>query len=116
MIIAKPICGDVYLVDLGPTIGGEQAKNRPCIVLSANTFNQGTSRLVIVVPLTTKNKNNPLHISVTPAEGGLKTESFALCDQIKSISLLHLSNRIGSVCERTLKSLEYALKTLLDFE
>ncbi len=112
----RPVRGDVWFADLDPTTGREQAKKRPCIVLSADDFNQGRAGLLIVVPLTTRDRKNPLHIPVTPPEGGIKTPSYALCEQIRAISHLRLSNhRIGFVSDRTLKLLEFTIKTLLDF-
>ena len=66
----KPFRGEVWFADLDPMRGREQAKKRPCIVISANDFNQGYAGLCIVVPLTTKNRRNPLHVPLLPPEEG----------------------------------------------
>ncbi|MBM3300657.1 MAG: type II toxin-antitoxin system PemK/MazF family toxin, partial [Deltaproteobacteria bacterium] len=44
--------GDVYLVDLTPTRGGEIQKTRPCVVVSPDELNAHL-RTFIVAPLTT---------------------------------------------------------------
>lgn len=115
-MIHRPMRGDVWIANLDPVQGREQAKKRPCIILSANTFNQGSSDLVIAVPLTTKDRKNPWHISITPPEGGVVAESYALCEQIRVLSLNRLANHtIGKVSDQTLWAIEYTIKALLDF-
>jgi mRNA interferase MazF len=114
MIMSKPLRGEVWLVDLNPTIGKELSKKRPCLVLSANSFNQGPAELLIIVPLTSKQKNNPLHISLQPPEGGVSTASFILPEHIRSLSSERFANRLGKVHEETLGKVEYVLQVLLD--
>jgi mRNA interferase MazF len=45
--------GDIFEVRLNPTEGHEQAKVRPCVVISNDRIN-GSGDVVIIVPLTTK--------------------------------------------------------------
>lgn len=113
----KPSRGEIWLVNLDPTTGHEQAKRRPCLILSTNQFNHGASGLAIVVPLTSKNKQNPLHILVNPPDGGLSVSSFLLPEQIRAVSLERFSgNSLGKVNQLTLQILEDMLKDLLEFE
>lgn len=117
-MIQRKICrGEIWLVDLDPIVGREQAKRRPCLVLSADSFNQGYSGLCIVVPLTSKDKNNPLHVTVLPDEGGIVVKSFILCEQVRAVSHDRLSSHpLGFVQEKTLMRVEFILKTLLVFK
>ena len=46
--------GSIWLVDPDPTIGHEQGKKRPCLILSANEYHQGSSKLAIIAPITSK--------------------------------------------------------------
>lgn len=62
--------GDVWLADLSPTIGREQAGLRPVLVISSDFFNQGFAELVFAVPVTSKNKSIRSHIAVAPPEAG----------------------------------------------
>ncbi len=106
--------GQVWYVKLDPTIGHEQAKTRPCLIISNDYFNQGRSGLVVVVPITSTNRKNPLHIEVNPPEGALFNTSYILCDQIRTISTKRLSKVLGMVSAETLYKIEYVLKVLLD--
>lgn len=111
----KPSRGEIWFVNLNPTIGHEQAKTRPCLIISDDTFNHGYAHLHIVLPITSKNKNNPLHIPIPPQEGGLEKESFILCDQIRTVSRQRFIGRsFGNVSDETLESVEDRVKILLN--
>lgn len=108
--------GDIWFVQLDTVIGREQAKKRPCLILSANNFNQNRSELAIVVPLTSKNKHMRIHLPIYSPEGGLIVPSFIMCEQIRSVSAERFSgSAIGRVDSGTLKVAEQIIKILLDF-
>jgi mRNA interferase MazF len=44
--------GEVWIIDLNPTIGSEQQKERPCLVISSNGLNAADLR--VIVPLSTR--------------------------------------------------------------
>jgi mRNA interferase MazF len=71
----------------------------------------------MTVPLTSKvakSKNIPAHIRVDPPEGGLKTPSVILCDQLRAISKDRLSKAPwGTVSAATLADVDKALRVLL---
>lgn len=95
--------GEIWLFDPDPTIGNEIGKKiRPCLIVSSNIWNKIRSGLVIIVPLTSVSKDILTHIRIDPPEGGLKTTSFALCEQIRSISKERLKKRLGIVQSRTI--------------
>ena len=111
----SPSRGEVWYVDLDPTVGHEQAKRRPCLVISNNAFNQDDSGLFVIVPLTSKTKNNPFHIPVKTSESGLRKPSFILCDQIRTVSEDRFDGAcLGLVNQNILNRVEYALKILLE--
>jgi mRNA interferase MazF len=90
--------GEVWLVGLDPTIGHEQKKTRPAVVVSANTLNGSAAEMVVVVPLTkTPRSGIPLNIEVRPPEGGLQATSYAMPEQIRSVSTLRLLKRLGRI-------------------
>jgi mRNA interferase MazF len=90
--------GDVWLFDPEPTRGREIGKKlRPAIIISNNIFNNGPSGLLIIVPLTSKDKNIPCHISIIPKDGGVKEHCFAMCEQIRSISKERLITKWGVI-------------------
>jgi mRNA interferase MazF len=115
--MADPNHGEIWLADLGTGSGHEQSGQRPVLVVSDDAFNAGLSGLVMIVPLTSKlakSKNIPAHIRIDPPEGGLKTPSVILCDQLRTISKDRLGNAPwGTVSDATLAELENALRLLL---
>ena len=78
MMPAQPSRGQIWLADLNPTRGHEQAGQRPVLIVSTNVFNHGPADLVFVLPLTRTQRGIPLHIPVDPPEGGLTARSYVL--------------------------------------
>lgn len=113
MSFLQPSRGDVWEVSLDPTIGREQTGTRPALVLSIDKFNHGPAELVIVLPISSKNKNQPLHVAVTPPEGGLSLPSFIKCEDIRSVSRQRLKQFCGIVTAQTLAEVEKRMRILL---
>ncbi|MBI3184431.1 MAG: type II toxin-antitoxin system PemK/MazF family toxin [Myxococcales bacterium] len=108
-----PARGEIWLADLNPTRGHEQAGQRPVLVLSEDAFNAGPADLAIVVPLTSTLRPIPSHVRLSPPEGGVKVPSAALCEAIRSISKQRLVRRWGVVSPATMREVEDALRILL---
>ena len=108
-----PYRGEIWLADLNPIRGHEQAGRRPVLVLSEDIFNQGPADLVIALPLTSTHRGVPSHVPITPPEGGLKTPSVILCDAIRSIAKERLLRRWGAVSTATLEGVEDRVRFLL---
>ena len=112
-----PQRGEVWCVDLDPARGHEQGRKRPAVIVSDDQFNNGPAGLLVVVPLTTKERERiPLRFRIEPPEGGLTQTSFALCEMVRSISKERLvgSSPLGKISERSLSAIAYRLRTLLD--
>ena len=75
-----PRAGDIVWLDFDPQVGREQAKRRPALVVTEQSYNRA-SGLVIVCPLTSRRKPYPfaLHASIDKVEGAV------LVDHIKSM-------------------------------
>src|SRR5262245_10015011 len=114
-----PIRGEIWLADMGTGRGKEEVGKRPVIGVIDDAVNAGLAGLVMTVPLTSKvakSKNIPAHIRVDPPEGGLKTPSVILCDQLRTISKDRLGKAPwGAVSDATLAEVEKALRVLLGF-
>ncbi len=108
-----PLRGEVWLLNLDPTLGHEQAGTRPALVVSADIFNAGPAGLVIVCPITSKSKGIRFHVPVTPPEGGLSTLSFVKCEDVRSVSDARLIRRLGLVQNSTMALVEDILRTLM---
>lgn len=109
-----PSRGEVWTVNLNPVRGHEQAGYRPGLVVSVDTFNHGPAGLIVIIPITTKEKGIPFHVTINPPEGGVSKKSFVKCEDIRSVSTERLSKCLGTVSPGTLKAIEDRLKILLD--
>ena len=111
--MTRIIRGEVWLADLNPVRGHEQAGKRPCLVISVDLFNQGASGLAVVLPITSKAKGIPFHVEINPPDGGLKVKSFVKCEDVRSISTERLEKRWGVVSLETLVQIEDRLRILM---
>jgi mRNA interferase MazF len=112
-----PDRGEIWLADFERVRGHEQGRQRPALIVSNNQFNNGPAGLIVVVPFTTRERQRlPMRVRVDPPEGGLRETSWALCEAIRSISTDRLveDHAWGAVSARTLASIEYRVRTLLD--
>lgn len=99
----NPIQGDIWLFDPDPIKGKEFGKKiRPCLIVSNNFFNEGSSGLVIVIPITNAFKGIPSHVGINPPEGGLDVPSYAICEQVRCISKERLIKKIGSIKSKSI--------------
>lgn len=108
-----PARGEIWLAELDPTRGREQAGRRPVLVTSDDIYNQGPTELIVSLPITSTLRGVPIHIRIRPPEGGLRTESVVLCDQIRCLAQERFVHRIGQVSEATMMLVEDSLRALL---
>jgi mRNA interferase MazF len=106
--------GDIWFTDLDPTVGHEQAGQRPVLVVSPDQFNQSSLRLVLVLPITTNLRPLPSHALISPPEGGLKRPSMILCEAIRSISHDRLQRRLGIAAPATMAAVQDRLRILMN--
>ncbi len=114
MSAAEPSRGDVWSINLDPTLGREQSGTRPGLVISVNKFNHGPADLVIILPITSKDKKQPIHVPVKPPEGGLSAPSFIKCEDIRSIAKQRLEQFYGRVSAETLAEVDKRVRILLN--
>ncbi|APW64008.1 type II toxin-antitoxin system PemK/MazF family toxin [Paludisphaera borealis] len=105
--------GDLWYADLNPVRGHEQGGARPVLIVSVDSFHQGRSGLVWVLPITSVEKKIRSRIALSVGEGGLSLPSFVICEAIRSISIDRLDRRLGTASTETLAKVENWVKTLL---
>ena len=96
--------GEIWLVNLDPTIGSEIKKTRPCVVVSPEEMHNYL-RTVLVAPMTTASREAPFRIGVT--HGGRK--GLILLDQVRAVDKTRLGRKLGAVSAKTLAA---TLRTL----
>lgn len=106
--------GEVWMVDLDPIKGREQAGKRPALIVSAESFNTSGLELVIVCPITTKYKGFPTHVPVLRGNGGLAQDSYVKTEDIRSISTQRLERRLGTVERQTMSKVASILQKILN--
>ncbi len=102
-----PKKGDVWLADMNPVRGSEQAGKRPVVILQNDTINKFTTTL-LAIPMTTNLRRAalPSCLKVARGEGSLTHDSVALCHQLRVLDKTRLSRKLGSVSPQTFETLE----------
>lgn len=108
-----PRRGDIWLVDLNPVRGHEQAGVRPALIVSVDAWNAGPAGLVVGLPLTRTHRGIPSHIPVLPPEGGLRSPSYIKCEDVRSLARVCLIERWGAVSAATMGQVKDWLRVLL---
>jgi len=104
--------GEIWQINLDPTIGSEMKKIRPCIILNNDTV--GKLALKVIAPLTDFKEHYrviPWMVVLEPdLKNGLKKISAIDLFQVRSLSQKRLIKKIGFVE----KDVIYACKESLD--
>jgi mRNA interferase MazF len=105
--------GEVWLVDLDPIEGREQAGRRPALVVSVDVFNASPADLVSVLPITSKPRALRTRIEIAPPEGGLTLTSYVIGEQLRTISTRRLIKPMGTVSAATMTKVADVVRMLL---
>jgi len=97
--VVAPARGDIYLVNLDPTVGREIRKTRPCVVVSPDELNAHLATF-IVAPLTTGSHRYPFRI---PCKVAGKAGHIVL-DQLRTVDRRRLVRRLGRLSAGALTS------------
>ena len=84
--------GEVYWVNLDPTIGAEIKKTRPALIVSPDDLNAALPR-VIIAPLTSKGQ--PL--GCRPKVKFAGKPAYILLDQLRSLDKQRLAGKMGKI-------------------
>ncbi len=99
--------GEVWLADLNPTQGSEQAGIRPVIIFQSDIVSQ-FSATVIAIPLTANQRRAslPICLLIRQGDGGLAQDSVALCFQMRVLDKTRLIRQLGQLNPETITHLE----------
>ena len=110
--------GQIYWVNLDPTIGDEIKKRRPVVVL--NGGHDKHLKLAIVVPVTAWSsywEKNPFFVSLEPnTKNGLRKKSVVDCFQIRAISHNRFVDKIGELSNDETVRIKRSITLILDIE
>jgi mRNA interferase MazF len=99
--------GEIWLANLNPTRGSEQAGIRPVLIFQTDLLNRFTTT-VLTIPLTTnlRRASLPSCVSISSGEGGLVSDSVALCHQLRVLDKSRLQRKLGTVSQQILSAIE----------
>lgn len=84
--------GEVYWVELDPTVGSEIKKTRPCLIISPDDMNAVLPR-AIIAPITSKGQA----LGCRPELTFNGKKSRILLDQIRTVDKRRLKNKMGEI-------------------
>lgn len=99
--------GEVYLVELKPTRGGEIRKTRPCVVVSPDELNAYWQTL-LVAPMTTGGHPYPFRVPCRFA----RRRGQVVLDQLRSVDRERFQRRLGRLAPTTVTQALGVLKEM----
>lgn len=110
--------GEIYWVNLDPTMGDKIKKKRLVTILNAGHHRY--LKLAIVVPVTAWSppwEKNPFFISLEPnSTNRLEKKSVVDCFQIRAISHKRFMEKIGDISTNKIHLIKKAIALILDIE
>ncbi len=108
--------GEIWEIDLSPTIGAEIKKKRPAVIVNDDAI--GILPLKVIVPITAwkdRYQGAIWMVRIKPDnENKLKKLSAADAFQIRSISKKRFLKKTGSVSSRALDEIKMAITAVID--
>ena len=107
--------GEIRLVNLDPVRRDEASKTRPAVIVSNDALNATSmSRergIVTVVPITSNVAMvYPFQVKLTRKQSGLRVDSKAQAEQIRSVSVSRIGARVGRLNADLQEQLDIALR------
>ncbi len=110
--------GEVWLVNLDPTLGAEMRKTRPAVIVSSDLV--GILPLRVIVPLTDWKERYEaapwmVRVEANP-NNGLEKDSAADCFQVRSLSTNRLASKLGSLTADEMAQIGDGIAVVLELE
>ena len=107
--------GEIRMVNLEPAVGAEANKRRPAVIVSNDGANGTAERLgrgvITVVPVTSNTTRvYPFQVLLEAVHTGLERDSKAQAEQVRSIAVERVGQRVGVVTGDLLAALDEALR------
>lgn len=110
--------GEIWLINLDPTIGAEIRKTRPAVIVSSDTI--GVLPLKVIVPLTDWKDHYeiaPWMVRVEPdAQNGLEKTSAADTFQVRSLAQERFIKKLGEMDTRRMAQITTGLGLVLEID
>jgi mRNA interferase MazF len=110
--------GEVWLINLDPTIGAEIKKTRPAVIVNDDAI--GILPLKVIVPITDWKDRYavaPWLVRLEPdVENGLDKPSAADAFQVRSVAQERFVRRLGKLSDTAMQEITKALAIVLSIE
>jgi mRNA interferase MazF len=104
--------GDVVWVTFGPGEGREQAGRRPAVVIASAEYLDAVDSLVIVVPVTTRERGWVNHVELS-GDLALPVRSWAMTEQVVTLARGRIHRSLGAVDDASLARIRSLVGTFL---
>ncbi len=108
-----PQRGEIWTVDLHPVRGKERRKQWRALVISVNELNHGPAGIATLLPISAVDQKIATHVKVPAGEAMLAKDAFVKCEEMRSVSIERLTNRVGAVKVETLAQAMWNVGVLL---
>jgi mRNA interferase MazF len=107
--------GELWQVDLDPARGSEADKLRPAVIVSNDAANSTAKQLgrgvVTVVPVSSNLRRvYPFQVLLPADETGLRVDSKALAEQVRSVDAHRLAKHVATVPLHLMDAIDDALR------
>ncbi len=107
--------GEIWWVNLDPTVGNETAKKRPCVILQ-NDVGNAQSNTTMVAPLLKGSKAYPFVVNVEmTVENGLDGNRGIHLEQMRVVDCQRIANKLGTLEDSYWSEIEQAVCLVLGF-
>ena len=109
--------GEIYLADLDPARGHEQAGARPVLIIQ-NDIGNHYSSTTIAAAITSRisKKRLPVHVEISAQESELPRDSVVLLEQIRTLDKERLIRKMGELPLEKMRVVNIAIHKSLDLE
>ncbi len=104
-----PKRGDIYWVDLDPTVGSEINKTRPALIVSNDDNNELSDRVIIAPITSTVRKVYPFEVQIELEAKPRKV----LLDQLRCVDKMRLRKKMAFLDLKTMHLIDEAIKISL---
>lgn len=107
--------GEIVTVTLDVGRGAEASKTRPAVIVSNDAANATATRLgrgvITVVPVTSNTARiYPFQVLLPASQTGLRHDSKAQAEQVRSIAVERVGERVGQLPAALMSELDQALR------
>lgn len=114
---SQPKRGEIWLINLDPTVGAEMQKSRPAVVISSDAA--GRLPIKLIAPITgwdIRYSTNFWHVKLGPsAKNGLKKESSVDVIQTRGVDVSRFIKKIGRLDAALMEEIASAVAALVEY-